>query len=155
MKGPWIGTSEERLTEAGAQRLRRAPAETILIVVRGMILAHTLPICFAERELTFNQDVKGLIVGSSYSPRFIHAALRSREDALLALVDEAGHGTKRLPTDALFSFELCVPDLEHQTRVAQELAEIELQMEFWETHAEKLIALKRGLVASWFGDDRV
>lgn len=155
MKGPWIGASEETLTEAGAQRLRRAPPETILIVVRGMILAHTLPICFAERELTFNQDVKGLIVGPAFCPRFVHAALRANEAGLLALVDEAGHGTKRLPTDALFRFELSLPSLVEQVKASYEIAEIELQMVHWARHAEKLAALKQGLIASWLGETHV
>src|SRR6266404_3734859 len=40
---------------------RLAPAHALLIVVRGMILAHTCPVARAELPLAFNQDIKALI----------------------------------------------------------------------------------------------
>lgn len=41
--------------------LRLLPAGTVVMVVRGMILAHTVPICEMAVEGAINQDIKALI----------------------------------------------------------------------------------------------
>ena len=49
----------ERAVEEGAAQL--APADCVLVVVRGMILAHSLPAAVAVNEVAISQDIKALV----------------------------------------------------------------------------------------------
>ena len=69
---PWVSPKDMKRTrlrdaidhvtgKALGNGTRLAPAHALLIVVRGMILAHTAPIARAELSLAFNQDIKALV----------------------------------------------------------------------------------------------
>ncbi len=73
----------------------------------------------ARRTVAFNQDVKGLIARSGIDPHFLYYSLWGNAHKLNALIDEASHGTKRLSTDQLQGFEIRVPNLIEQRRIAQ------------------------------------
>ena len=56
-----ISFTERRVTEEGARNSTKiVPANTVLVVVRGMSLAKEFRISISEREVTFNQDIKAL-----------------------------------------------------------------------------------------------
>ena len=63
MKPAIISDSEDKITEAAmaASPVRLIPPDSILIVVRGMILAHTVPIRMNSIAVTLNQDMKALV----------------------------------------------------------------------------------------------
>jgi type I restriction enzyme S subunit len=77
--------------------LKLLPPNTVAIVVRGMILAHTFPVCVLRVPATINQDLKALIPRRAVETQFLASCLRSQSKAVLEKVSEAGHGTKRLP----------------------------------------------------------
>ncbi|SON61474.1 hypothetical protein MSIMFI_02985 [Mycobacterium simulans] len=81
--------------------LKQIPANTVVIVVRGMILAHTVPIGMVRVPCTINQDLKALLPRVSIEPTFLRAALSVQHNRILASVSTAAHGTKRLETSAL------------------------------------------------------
>ena len=59
MKVPRLRDSIDHITpKAVKDGARLLPAGAILVVVRGMILAHSFPVARAERSLAFNQDIK-------------------------------------------------------------------------------------------------
>jgi type I restriction enzyme S subunit len=66
MKPPIIIDSEDKITEAAtrASPVNLIPAGNVLIVVRGMILAHTVPIRINAVPVTLNQDMKAIIPNS-------------------------------------------------------------------------------------------
>ena len=51
------------------------PLETVLVVVRGMILAHSFPVAITRAPVTINQDMKALRVQSSLGQRYLYWAL--------------------------------------------------------------------------------
>lgn len=106
--------SEQAVRETG---LAIVPLRSILIVVRGMILARKVPVAVTDIPLTINQDMKALIpkpvIGSEYLARLLEAA----QNALFPLIDESGHGTRRLPTPALLGLQLPVPSNGEQARI--------------------------------------
>ncbi len=55
-----IDTSEHVTPEAASTGSRVMPARTIFILVRGMALAHSFPVCISTRPLAFNQDLKAI-----------------------------------------------------------------------------------------------
>ena len=82
----------------------------VLIVVRGMILAHTIPIALAGTRLTINQDMKALMPNcDDIDSNYLYAALKASSSALLSQVGTAGHGTRKLDTDALLKTPILIP----------------------------------------------
>jgi type I restriction enzyme S subunit len=63
MQSETLFATPERITEAGvrAARLKILAPGTILMVTRGMILSHTVPVAITPRPMTVNQDIKALI----------------------------------------------------------------------------------------------
>jgi type I restriction enzyme S subunit len=59
MKVDRIHDAEDHLTALGVENgTRLVPANTILFVVRGMILARDFPVAMTKRTVAFNQDLK-------------------------------------------------------------------------------------------------
>lgn len=95
--------------------LRRLPAGTIAIVVRGMILAHTVPISILDVDAAINQDLKALIPKRPIHSGFLAAMLRAQHSSILSQVSTAAHGTKKLDSRVLE--EIPIPDVpEHEQR---------------------------------------
>jgi type I restriction enzyme S subunit len=93
---PWVspkGMKVRRLNDAidhvskeGAQSgSTLIPVNTILIVVRGLILAHTFPIALTEKQMCFNQDMKALICNDDFLPEYITCFLRFKSQVILKL----------------------------------------------------------------------
>lgn len=107
------------------------PPRTVLIVVRGMILAHSLPLAITGAPVTVNQDIKGLLVGPDLTPEFLFWVLCGGRRMLVSLAEESAHGTKKLGTRTLGSFSLPLPRpteqraitayLDHETTKLDEL----------------------------------
>ena len=92
--------------------LSKIPENAILIVVRGMILAHTVPLAIARRPITINQDMKALLFKDEIIPEFALWAIRVQHDHLLTKVSTAAHGTKRFDMQDLEA--ICIPVPEPQ-----------------------------------------
>jgi type I restriction enzyme S subunit len=136
-----ISTSIDRLTEAGAEAAGIFPKGTVLVLVRGMTLFRKVPIGLAERDLAFNQDIKGLRSRDMIDPEFLAWALCAQEPLLMRQVDNAGHGTGRLNTDALMSCPVPLPPLPLQRRIAKILRTWDEAIE----KTDRLIAVKRAI----------
>src|SRR5579872_5005728 len=110
MKTDRIFDAEDHVSGQGlANGTRLIKQGTVLIVVRGMILAKAFPVAVAMRELTFNQDLKAVKCSPILDDRFLFYWLKSKTHEILGLADEAAHGTKRLQTDRLQNLEIDVP----------------------------------------------
>ncbi|MEH2253319.1 restriction endonuclease subunit S [Nostoc sp.] len=85
----------------------------ILIVVRGMILAHTIPIALAATRLTINQDMKALYPNcNDIDSTYLHTALKASSRKILSQVGTAGHGTRKFDTDELLNLPILIPSQE-------------------------------------------
>lgn len=122
---PWISPKDMKLAEldsagetltsegvdAGSKLM---PPDTIMIVVRGMILAHTFPVARTLVPAAFNQDMKALVISDEYRPKYIQYWFEYAAPRYLRLVSESSHGTKRLESDKLFSLDVPKIDLDEQ-----------------------------------------
>lgn len=99
----------QRAIDEGAADL--VPPGSLMIVVRGMILAHTFPVTKALVPMAINQDLKALTPGPSLQTDYLAWLLRGLSRESLSRTDEAGHGTKVLRMDAWTSMPmpLCSP----------------------------------------------
>lgn len=97
--------SELALDETSAKRI---PRGAVLMVVRGMILAHTWPIAVTSVDVAINQDMKALCPDESFRPEYLGYVLRARSRQVLSVVETSAHGTRRLRTE--YFLRVLVPD---------------------------------------------
>jgi type I restriction enzyme, S subunit len=120
MKRAVIEYSEDTVSELAMREtgLRLLPPSVVLIVVRGMILAHSFPVAVTTVPVTVNQDMKALIVPSSVDSSFAALYLRGVGRAVLAeLVEDAAHGTKAIRMDRWRQFPIVVLPRNEQQRI--------------------------------------
>lgn len=125
LKGFRVDRSELVISEAAQRKLRTVPANTVLVLVRGMTLMRRIPVSLTSRESTFNQDVKAILPSPGLDAEYLAHVLLARQPQLLASVETAGHGTGRLDTRVLCDVEIPLPPLEVQQRVARSLSLLE------------------------------
>jgi type I restriction enzyme S subunit len=124
MKRHVLDSTAMTVSEAALHQtpLKLVPKRSVLIVVRGMILARRVPIARTAVDMTINQDIKAIVPCGDIDPGFLSYQLDAMQDAFIPLIDEAGHGTKRLPTTRWRELVLTVPPLDEQrlTRIIHE-----------------------------------
>lgn len=125
LKSDFLFDSQDHISQIaidqGAASL--TPAGSVLVVVRGMILAHTFPVVTAKVPMAINQDLKAIIPGPSLDPAYLPWLLRGSSQETIRRLDEAGHGTKALRMEAWASMLLPVPPLEEQRRITSFLSD--------------------------------
>lgn len=134
--------SERALTNG----TRLAPQNALLIVVRGMILAHSLPVARAERSLAFNQDIKALVARDSIDSDYLLWWFQAHKSALLSLTTESTHGTKRLPSETFLAQKIALPPLPEQEAIAGVLSKADAITESYERLIAKKRLLKKGVM---------
>lgn len=130
--------------------LKLLPKDTVVIVVRGMILAHTVPIGVLRVPATINQDLKALIPRESIDPQFLAACLRAQHEFILQQVSTAAHGTKRLDSEALARIQILVPPVPLQQEFARRVGVVERLKHSHCSHLAELDALFASLQSRAF-----
>lgn len=127
---PWVSPKDMKVWEimdaqehvsleginGSAAKLLNPPA--VLFVVRGMILAHTLPIAVTRVPVAINQDMKALIP-RGMSADFLAAMLLGASATLLRQVEIAGHGTRRLQTEKWTDLPIPIPGKAESRLIAE------------------------------------
>ncbi len=130
MKRARLVDAEDHVGEAAlGNGTQLAPVGSLLMVVRGMILAHSFPVALAVAPMAFNQDVKALVPTSTFEPEFLLYWLQASRDDVLRLVDVANHGTKRLPSERLFGLRVPCPPREEQAEVCGIIRSVDSRLE--------------------------
>ena len=126
---PWVTPKDmkrEAICDSGIKVAEAAVYETllrlidppaVLMVVRGMILARRVPIAWITSSVTINQDMKALIPAPGINAEFLARVLDSAQDGFMSLVDEAGHGTRRLPTERWRTLAVAIPSGDEQVSI--------------------------------------
>ena len=126
MKVAWLRDSLLHVTEnAIGNGTRLAPTGAVLMVVRGMILAHTFPVAVTTRPVAFNQDMKALVAREGIENKFILLWLQANAQRVLATTSEATHGTKRIASGDLFSMKIALPRSPEQRAIAAALSDVD------------------------------
>ncbi|MFH1135458.1 MAG: restriction endonuclease subunit S [Pseudomonadota bacterium] len=156
---PWISASamhdtvvydsELRVThEAIGNGTRLAPKGSILILVRGSMLFKRVPICFAERDVAFNQDVKSIRPKRDVVTRYLLYHLIATESRIA--INSTGIGAGKIDTEHLKSLIIGVPSCAEQQKIAECLSSLDGLIA---AEGRKLAALrdhKRGLMQQLF-----
>lgn len=143
MKVESLDDSEDHITDAAleASAAQILPNESVLIVVRGMILAHTVPVAVTAGPVTINQDLKALVCGERLLPRFLREMLAGGSHWLLSMTDASAHGTKKLETEVLQRFDLPVPPLHEQQAIVDYIARETAKLDKVRAATERTIGL--------------
>jgi len=155
MKRRFIDSSEDTITdqalaEAGL-KLIRPPA--VLIVVRGMILAHSFPVGVTRVSVTINQDMKALRLRRDVAPWFVAWVFEGVGKVLVAsVVEEAAHGTRAIRMDQWRSVTIPVPPESEQHAIAafldRETARIDVLIAKVRDAIERLKELRTALISA-------
>lgn len=131
----------QRAIKDGAKLL---PVGSVLIVVRGMILAHSVPVALTEKPLSFNQDIKALVPNEGVHGEFLLYWIHASKERLRSLVTESTHGTKRLPAEMLFREAVFLPSPLEQQAIAEALSDADALIESLSLLLAKKHQIKRG-----------
>jgi type I restriction enzyme S subunit len=120
MKRGEIADAEDHVNELALSQgsLRLIERDAVLIVVRGMILAHSFPTAVTTAPVTINQDMKALRCRDSLVPHFLRDFFRGHEEHIVSLADSSAHGTRKLETEVLGRLEVAVPPPAEQREIA-------------------------------------
>ena len=153
MKQDVINSSSLQIADSALQEtsIRLIDPPAVLVVVRGMILARRVPIAWTSASVTINQDMKALKVTKGTNAVFIARLLYSAQDALTPLIDQAGHGTRRLPTERWREVDIAMPPEHEQaeiveyidrkiTKIASNIVRARRQIELLQEYRTRLIA---------------
>jgi type I restriction enzyme, S subunit len=147
MKKFRLNDSIEKITREGLNNgTRLIEAGSVLILVRGMTLLKDVPVGVTERAVAFNQDLKALIPNSVVDGHYLGFYLAANRSRLLTLVDRTTHGSGRLSSDLLRSFEIELPGMEEQRKIADILLTWDRAVERAEMRVAAENRLKRGLM---------
>jgi type I restriction enzyme S subunit len=141
---PWVSTKDlkkprlvdvpDHITEEAVREgSRLAPAKSLFVGVRGMILAKEIPVCLAEVPMAFNQDVKAVVPHDGISASYLLYAINFFKSKLNSQVGTSAHGTRRISSDAVARLNIPVPSNDEQRVIADALTACD----------ERTIALQR------------
>ena len=135
-------TSDHITHEAlGAGAAALVPSGSILVVVRGMILARMFPVTMARVPMAINQDLKALTANPHVDGEYLAWLLRASAAETLSRLDEAGHGTKAPRMDAWGDMQVPVPPIAEQREIADYLRQTCAAMDFGLGDLQRGIAL--------------
>jgi type I restriction enzyme S subunit len=138
-----LDDTEDHITgtalESGAASL--ITPGSLMVVVRGMILARTFPVVRANVAMAINQDLKAVTPKAGISADYLAWLFRGSEPAILSNLDEAAHGTKALRMDRWGSMILPVPPLTEQAEIVGHVEKVCASLRQLTEAAESAIAL--------------
>lgn len=123
MKTRVVSESEDHVSEDAVREssLRLLDSPVVLMVVRGMILAHTFPVALTAVPVTINQDMKALRPKTNCSAQYLAHLLDGISSLVLSLVEESAHGTKCLRTEIWKGINVYLPSPSEQAHICAEL----------------------------------
>lgn len=151
IKEAQLNISTKGLNNSSAKLIK---SESILFVVRGMILAHSFPTAISKAELTINQDMKAIECFSVVNPSYLKHALDSQKGAIVGMAGSSTHGTKRLEAKHINNIPVPLPPLPEQQEIVRRVEELFAHADAVEQQAkaalEKVNNLTQSILAKAF-----
>ena len=138
---PWISPKDmkrrelfdsiDHVSEAATKETasKQIDPGAVLVVVRGMILAHTFPTAVLRVPAAINQDMKALVPHGEIAPEYLCCVFWAWNSRMLDLVEKSTHDTRKLQTDKLLNAEIPVPPLALQHGIVAELIALQAEVD--------------------------
>ena len=138
---PWVSPKDMKRRElcdaadhisefaAATTAARLIPPGTVLVVVRGMILAHTFPTAVLRVPAAINQDMKALLPNADILPEYLNAFFWTYNHDIVQLVERSTHDTRKLTTSRLLAIAIPVIPMAEQVAVAEAFETVQQQIE--------------------------
>jgi len=168
-KIPWVSGRDMKSTRLSDSLLhisksavaesstRMAPAGALLVLVRGMGLAHGAQIAELMVPCAFNQDIRGIHPNPGLIPRFLLFALRDRINSGDTVLSHAAHGTLKIDSDAMQKVMIPLPPFEQQQRIVAAIDalwdETQRLARLYEQKLAALDSLKKSLLHQAFSGE--
>lgn len=126
MKSERISDSIDHVSDSAIKDggLNMVKGGAILIVVRGMILIHSVPVAITDVDVTINQDMKAMTPCAELSSDYLSLLLQGVRDAVFQYIDSSAHGTRKLEWERFELINLPVPSHSEQNSI---VSSIEMQ----------------------------
>ncbi len=158
---PWISASSMHSTKieksdsnitflAVSDGARMVDKGTLLLLVRGSMLHKRIPIGITETTVSFNQDVKAIVLKGDVSERYLMSFLIASESKLLAAVTATGIGAGKLDTNDLNDLLIKFPSRPEQQKIAACLSSLDDLISAQSQKIEALKQHKKGLMQQLF-----
>ena len=143
MKKVEIDDTQDHVSELALSKgiLRPIDPGSVLVVVRGLILARSFPAAVTTAQLTINQDMKALRCRGLIVPYFLRDYFRGIEKYILSLTTVSAHGTRKLETEVLGRLTIAVPPLQEQRAIVAHIDERTSKLDKIEATARATISL--------------
>lgn len=118
MKVSRIRDAQDHVSESAfsESNLKLIGPDHLLIVVRGMILAHSFPTAINMVPIAINQDMKAIRPKQGIDVVYLKAAVDALRQKILSIVSTAGHGTRRLDTRDASEVLVPTPPISEQAK---------------------------------------
>lgn len=127
MKVAKIGDATDHISDAvfDETSLKRVTPGHLLIVVRGMILAHSFPVAINTVEIAINQDMKAIKPTKDVNVVYLQNCLTALKRQILKLISTAGHGTRKFDSVAMQKLYVPKPPIDLQNQFAAIVEKVE------------------------------
>ena len=148
LSSPYLWHSEEKITQEGFNSCSTSmlPIGSVLLSSRapiGLLAINKVPVCT-------NQGFKSLVPGNDINAEYLYYVLKANVKALQA----RGNGAtfKELAKPAVENFEIPLPPLDDQIRIANLLGKVEGLITQRKQHLQQLDDLLKSVFLEMFGD---
>ncbi len=119
MKSTRLSDSHLHISKSAVEEYGTRVAEpgTLLVLVRGMGLAHGAQVAELTAPCAFNQDIRGIHANTGILPRYLLFALKHGINNGDSVLSSAAHGTLKIDSNELHSLPISYPDLKQQERI--------------------------------------
>ncbi len=149
LKRPRLFDTLDHISRSGLQSgSALAPAGSVFVVVRGMILAKDIPVAQAAVPMAFNQDLKAIIPGARVLREYLPLAIAANKAHLRERLGRSAHGTRSLLSEDIATLEIPLPTEDEQRRIATILWKVQRAVEV----QERLVATVRELKQAAMGE---
>ncbi|RYE26997.1 MAG: restriction endonuclease subunit S [Sphingobacteriaceae bacterium] len=154
MHGLEYADSEFKITVEGLKAgSKLAKQGTLLILVRGSMLFNRIPIGIVSKDVSFNQDVKSIVVNDYSTSKYILYWFFASESKILNLVTGTGIGAGKLDLADLKGLEISLPALPEQKRIASFFTVLDQKLTQLKRKKNLLEQFKKGVMQQLFSQE--